>query len=123
MGERIHLSFLNSTKENARRQHNVIPELSLVSNITHVALAFMRPEVFNQEDPSSFQLFTTIEKVRSRFADGTKIMVAIGGWGDTRGFEVAAATDSSRQRFAKSVRKMVDVTGADGSPMLMCEGT
>ena len=41
-------------------------------------------------------------------------MVAIGGWGDTAGFEVAAATDGTRKRFARNVRAMVDATGADG---------
>ena len=41
-------------------------------------------------------------------------MVAIGGWGDTDGFEVAARTESSRELFARNVKKMVDETGADG---------
>ena len=96
------------------RQHNVVPELSLVSDVTHVALAFMRPGVFNQENPSSFPLFTTVDQVRCKFSPGIAIMVAIGGWGDTEGFEVAAATKESRKLFAKNVKKMVDITGADG---------
>ena len=41
-------------------------------------------------------------------------MVAIGGWGDTAGFEVAAATAASRKLFAHNVKLMVDATGADG---------
>lgn len=41
-------------------------------------------------------------------------MVAIGGWGDTEGFAVGAATESSRKLFAKNVKMMVDATGADG---------
>ena len=41
-------------------------------------------------------------------------MVAIGGWGDTQGFSVAAATPEGRQLFAKNVKAMVDFTGADG---------
>lgn len=41
-------------------------------------------------------------------------MVAIGGWGDTEGFSVAAKTVESRERFAKNVADMVKVTGADG---------
>lgn len=74
----------------------------------------MRPAVFNQEEPSSFPLFTTVEKVRSQFSRGTAIMVAIGGWGDTEGFEVAAATEGGRRLFAKNLKRMVEVTGADG---------
>ena len=41
-------------------------------------------------------------------------MVAIGGWGNTAGFEVAAATARSRKLFAHNVKLMVDATGADG---------
>ena len=61
-------------------------------------------------------MFTTVEKARSKFAPSTAIMVAIGGWGDVEGFEVAAKTQSGRELFAKNVKKMVDETGADGKP-------
>lgn len=75
----------------------------------------MRSSVFNvDEPPSEWPLFTTVEKARSQFLPGTKIMVAIGGWGDTAGFEEAAATDTSRQLWARNVAKMVESTGADG---------
>lgn len=91
------------------------PDKSQVADITHVALAFMSPAVFNQEEPRSlWPLFTTVEKARSRFADGTDIMVAVGGWGDTAGFEIAAATEDSRKLFARNIKLMVDATGADG---------
>lgn len=96
------------------RQHDVVPEKSLVSEITHVALAFMRSGTFNEASPSSWPLFTTVEKVRTQFADGTSVMVAIGGWGDTEGFSIAAKTDNSRKLFAKNVQAMVESTGADG---------
>ena len=96
------------------RQHDVVPKVSLVSDVTHVALAFMRPTLFNEENPSSFPLFTTVEETRSRFAPGTAIMVAIGGWGDTAGFETAAASGDSRRLFAENVKRMIDITGADG---------
>lgn len=101
-----------------RRQHNVVPEASLVSEITHVALAFMSPATFNSPDVSDWPLFTTVEKVRSHFAKGTTVMVAIGGWGDTKGFSEAAATESSRRLFSKNVQAMVEQTGADGRFMM-----
>ena len=97
-------------------QHNVVPAKSLVSDITHVALAFMSSATFNQVEPSSWPLFTTVETARSQFSDGTAIMVAIGGWGNTAGFEIAAATETTRKRFAHNVKRMVDATGADGKP-------
>lgn len=60
-------------------------------------------------------MFTTVEDARSRFSPGTSIMVAIGGWGDTEGFEVAARTESSRKLFTRNVGRMVEETGADGT--------
>lgn len=100
-------------------QHNVVPEASLVSDITHVALAFMSPAAFNTPDVSDWPLFTTVEKVRSQFAKGTAVMIAIGGWGDTKGFSEAAATENSRKLFAKNVNAMVEHTGADGKFLVL----
>jgi GH18 family chitinase len=79
-----------------------------------VALAFMQSAAFNTPNQSEWPLFTTIDKVRSQFAQDITVMVAIGGWGDTKGFSIAAATDESRALFAKNVKAMVDATGADG---------
>jgi GH18 family chitinase len=77
----------------------------------------MRSETFNEaEPPPSWPLFTTVETVRPKFPPGTAILVSIGGWGDTQGFSQAAATESSRNLFARNVKAMVDFTGADGKP-------
>ncbi|KAI1748895.1 glycoside hydrolase family 18 protein [Xylaria castorea] len=97
-------------------QHPVIPDdASLRTPITHVALAFMNSHTFNREgDSSSWPIFMSVEEARSRFQPGTKIMVAIGGWGDTSGFDIAARTKESRARFAHNVADMVRDTGADG---------
>ncbi|KAK7424001.1 hypothetical protein QQZ08_008825 [Neonectria magnoliae] len=96
-------------------QHNVVPAKNAVADITHVILAFMRSETFNvDKTPSEFPLFTTVEEVRSKFVPGTKVMVAIGGWGDNEGFGVAAKTKTLRRRWAKQVAAMIEVVGADG---------
>ena len=79
-----------------------------------MALAFMSSALFNEAGQSSWPLFTTIDHARSQFSPGTAIMVAIGGWGDQEGFDVAASTDCSRKLFAHNVKTMVDATGADG---------
>ena len=97
-----------------RRQHNVVPEQSLVSEITHVALAFMQSSSFNRINPSDWPLFTTVEEVRSKFAPSTAVVVAVGGWGDTKGFSEAAVSDATRKRFAGNVKGMLEHTGADG---------
>ncbi|KAJ0419590.1 glycoside hydrolase superfamily [Aspergillus carlsbadensis] len=95
-------------------QHNVVPDPPLVQDITHVALAFMRSETFNRENVTEWPLFTTVDEVRAKFPPETKIMVAIGGWGDTEGFSAAAASEESRGLFARNVRRMLEETGADG---------
>ncbi|KAL2423282.1 hypothetical protein ABEF95_003848 [Exophiala dermatitidis] len=74
----------------------------------------MRSEVFNEDNPLEWPLFTSVDAVRFKFAPGTAVMVAIGGWGDTQGFSVAATTDASRKRFAANVKAMADAMGADG---------
>lgn len=95
-------------------QHPNVPDPELVSEITHVAIAFMRSSIFNEKKKvPDWSLFTTVDEVRSKFAEGTKIMIAIGGWGDV-GFSKASLTVNTRRLFAKNVKAMVDATGADG---------
>ena len=86
-----------------------------MSDITHVALAFMQSSFFNTPGRSEWPLFTSVELVRKKFSNTTAILVAIGGWGDTGGFSEAAATEGGRQLFARNVKAMVEHTGADGN--------
>ncbi|MCJ1471397.1 hypothetical protein MMC13_000036 [Lambiella insularis] len=95
-------------------QNNIVPDRSLVQEITHVSLAFMPSDAFNNATASAWPLFTTVEAVRSQFAPGTAVMVAIGGWGDIDGFARAALSDASRRLFARNVKAMLEATGADG---------
>lgn len=74
----------------------------------------MSSSIFNAPDASTWPLFTSVERVREKFPADTAVMVAIGGWGNTDGFSVAAASDDSRKLFASNIRKMVEQTGADG---------
>ncbi|GKT41349.1 endochitinase 42 [Colletotrichum spaethianum] len=97
-------------------QHPNVPSKELVSHITHVELAFMNSDTFNK-DVAEWPLFTTVDKVRTQFMPGTKVMVAIGGWGDTKGFDTAARTPESRKKWAQNVADMVKATGADGIDM------
>lgn len=86
----------------------------MVSEITHVALAFMGSSLFNEAKPSAWPLFTTVDAVRPKFPSETSIMVAIGGWGDTDGFSKAAISEASRTIFATNIKAMIEDTGADG---------
>lgn len=74
----------------------------------------MRSDNFNDVNRTDWPLFTTIEEVRPKFAESAVVQVAIGGWGDTTGFEKAAKTEKSRKLFAENVKAMLDATGADG---------
>ncbi|KAG5985454.1 hypothetical protein E4U55_000016 [Claviceps digitariae] len=97
-------------------QHTDVPSNSSTQReISHVVLAFMRSDVFNFEGKEpEFPLFTTVERTRRKFHPDTKIMVAIGGWGDSEGFETACRDESSRKRWCNNVKHMIDSTGADG---------
>ncbi|KAG6003196.1 hypothetical protein E4U21_002273 [Claviceps maximensis] len=99
-----------------RSQHTNVPsDSSTQRNISHVVLAFMRSGVFNsEEEKPAFPLFTTVEETRQKFHPDAKIMVAIGGWGDSEGFETACRNESSRKRWCTNVKQMIDNTGADG---------
>ncbi|KAK4097092.1 glycoside hydrolase family 18 protein [Parathielavia hyrcaniae] len=95
-------------------QHLVAPPIDQLQHVTHVAVAFMSPGIFNEPERRDWPLFTTVGEVRAKFPRYTKVMVAIGGWGDTIGFSVAALNDETRKTFAENVASMVAATGADG---------
>jgi hypothetical protein len=41
-------------------------------------------------------------------------MVAIGGWGDTKGFSEAVTSEAAMNKFAQDVETMVKTHGLDG---------
>ncbi|CAD0051767.1 unnamed protein product, partial [Aureobasidium pullulans] len=74
-------------------------------------------EVFylQRKAPSKWPLFTDVETVRKKFPKkDLAVLIAIGGWGDTRGFSAAAASQMGRKAFAENIKAMLDSTGADG---------
>lgn len=79
--------------------------------IDHVVLAFAAANA-----TATFQPKTPISTIRTEFP-GAKIMIAIGGWGDTVGFTEATKTDAGIAKFASDVQTMLTNTGADGIGM------
>lgn len=75
-------------------------------------MAFAPSENFNSG--STFTPFESIDTFRARFPSTTKIMVAIGGWGDNAGFSTAAVSETSRSTYAQNVAAMLQSTGLDG---------
>lgn len=77
-------------------------------------MAFAPTTLFNSDSAPSFTPFESPDTMRKRFGPDTKLMIAIGGWGDTSGFSDGAKDDTSRARFAKNVASMLDANGFDG---------
>lgn len=57
--------------------------------------------------------FMDLTKVRGLFDNGTKVCMAIGGWGDTEGFRAGAASNASRALFAQNIATTLDNLGYD----------
>jgi hypothetical protein len=78
----------------------------------------MPSSIFNEPGRTDWPLFGAdkdVSHIRTRFAPDTKIMAAIGGWGDTFGFSAAALNEKTRKDFAENVARMVFATGVDGT--------
>lgn len=82
----------------------------------------MRAETFLDDERQVWPLFRSVASARDDFADGTKILVAIGGWGDPD-FAVAARNDTTRKAFAANIARMVETTGADGALPEVIQGS
>ncbi|KAL5622073.1 hypothetical protein BROUX41_006018 [Berkeleyomyces rouxiae] len=95
-------------------QHPITPPREAVRHVTHVEMAFLPSDLFNRPPPDEYPLFMSVSEARTHFRPGTQIMVAIGGWGDTLGFEKAASTAQTRKLWSGNVAAMVETTGADG---------
>jgi chitinase len=61
--------------------------------------------------------FIPLDQVRQLFEAGTKVCMAVGGWGDNAGFTTAMATDQTQQTFATNLSNELDRLGYD------CVGT
>ncbi|GMF68407.1 unnamed protein product [Aspergillus oryzae] len=84
------------------------------AGISHAVMGFAKSTLFNSDSPQSWKPFEPIDTMRKRFSSDTKLLVAIGGWGDTSGFSEGAKDEASRARYAKNVKAMVDEHGLDG---------
>ncbi|RHZ51771.1 hypothetical protein CDV55_101725 [Aspergillus turcosus] len=89
-----------------------LPGSDQTQGITHAIMAFAPSKQFNSD--SSFAPFESVDNMRKRFGPDTKVMIAIGGWGDTAGFSDGAKDEASRTRYAKNVATMINNLGFDG---------
>lgn len=77
-------------------------------------MAFAQTTLFNSDSAPSFTPFQPVDDMRKRFGPDTKLMIAIGGWGDSAGFSTGSKDDASRKRYAKNVASMLEANGFDG---------
>ncbi|KFA75725.1 hypothetical protein S40288_04986 [Stachybotrys chartarum IBT 40288] len=88
-----------------------LPDRSVTAGVNYVITAFAQSDIFNSG--TWYQPFKPVTEVRALFDDGVKVCMAIGGWGDTSGFGVGAATEASRATFARNVAQTLDNLGYD----------
>lgn len=77
-------------------------------------MAFAKSDLFNSDSTPQFTPFEPVSTMRGRLPKDAKVMIAIGGWGDTSGFSEGAKDESSRARYANNVAKMLNSVGFDG---------
>ena len=85
----------------------------MTAGITHVITAFAQSSLFTTDPGGQYAPFMDLASVRALFDPGTKVCMAVGGWGDTDGFSAGAATEASRKLFAKNVAATVARLGYD----------
>ncbi|KAL5334821.1 glycoside hydrolase superfamily [Aspergillus crustosus] len=91
-----------------------LPASDTTQGITHAIMAFAKSTLFNSDSPQAFVPFEPVSTMRNRFSPETRLMIAIGGWGDSSGFSEGAKDEASRERYAKNVAAMLETAGFDG---------
>lgn len=89
-----------------------LPGREQTTGVTHAIMAFANSELFL--NGSAYEPWEPLSVFRSRFPEDSKILIAIGGWGDTKGFSLAVQNEESMRNWARSVANMVNNLGVDG---------
>lgn len=89
----------------------MLPDKSVTAGVTHVITAFAESNLFTWG--SSYTPFMPLDQIRARFDPGTKICMAVGGWGLSQGFGPGAATEELRKSYAKNVADAAEKNGYD----------
>lgn len=85
----------------------------MTAGVTHVITAFANSSLFTTDPAGEYTPFMDLSEVRSLFDNGTKVCMAVGGWGDTEGFRAGAASEESRTLFASNIASTLDTLGYD----------
>ncbi|KAI1284402.1 glycoside hydrolase family 18 protein [Xylaria sp. FL0933] len=93
--------------------HTASPSKSITTGITHVITAFADPLLFTTNPAGPYTPFVDPSGLRASFDEGTKMCLAVGGWGFTAGFSAGQKTEETRALFAKNVAAFLDAHGYD----------
>ncbi|KAI0405181.1 family 18 glycoside hydrolase [Xylaria palmicola] len=88
--------------------HTTTLSKDVTAGITHVMTSFANPAIFTTDPPGDPTMFVDSATLRPSFDSGTKICLAIGGWGTTDGFTTGQKTQATRELFAKNVNKVLE---------------
>ena len=97
--------------------HTALPPKADTAGITHAITAFAGTTLFTTSPPGGYTPFIDVATLRTYFDPGTKICMAIGGWGDTAGYSIGQQTAATRQLYAQNIATTLDQLGYD------CVGT
>ncbi|KAI1777955.1 glycoside hydrolase family 18 protein [Hypoxylon cercidicola] len=86
----------------------ILPGQNITTGITHAIMAFANSSLFTTDPPGTYEPFMKVSDFRAMFDNGTKIGIAIGGWGDTAGFSQGCMNNDSQVAYANNVKKMTD---------------
>ncbi|KAI0397085.1 glycoside hydrolase family 18 protein [Xylariaceae sp. FL0594] len=89
------------------------PPKDVVAGITHVITAFAESTIFATNPPASFTPFVNPDTLRGWFDPGTKMCLAVGGWGLSTGFNTGQKTPESRALYAQNVAATLKALGYD----------
>lgn len=89
------------------------PNKTMTAGINYVITAFANSSLFTTTPAGTYTPFMDLAKVRAMFDQGTKVCMAIGGWGDNAGFDQALRNASTTKLFAKNVAATLDRLGYD----------
>lgn len=93
---------------------DVLPNKTMTAGITHVITAFANSSLFASSPmEEEYTPFMDLTSVRDLFDNGTKVCMAIGGWGDTEGFRLGVASKTSRATYAKNIATTLEKLGYD----------
>lgn len=110
-----HCHIITSLANTLDRWHPTLPNNhTITEGITHVIVAFADPLNFTMANYSSLAPpVMSADKLRAQFDDGTKVGIALGGWGLFSSSFSIAATPENRCNFSANLASWMEQNGYD----------